>query len=834
MLKLDLNGRWKMKNTLESEWITGTVPGSVYSDLLKAGKIEDPFYRDNEDKTREISRFDFEYGRKFNIGSDLLECDRIILQCDGLDTLAEISINGHRVGEACNMHRFYEFDIKDRLLSGENDIHILFRSPINYIEKKQKEFPLWGSKETIDGFPHIRKAHYMLGWDWGPQLPDMGIWRNISIKGYKRGRLKDVYIVQKHEESKVSLDINVSREDFFVPGGAAEGPEDCRPRRLPVVEVFVKAPDGTLMTKKVYCTEKEGPILVDIENPQLWWPNGYGEQPLYGVKVVLSEDGEALDDKTYKIGLRKISVRREKDKWGESFEFNVNGISIFAMGADYIPEDNLLSRCSKEKTEKLIKDCARANFNCLRVWGGGIYPEDYFFDLCDQYGLMVWQDFLYACAAYNLTEDFADNVKKEAEDNVRRIRHHACLGLWCGNNEMEWAWASWKKIAKDPKLKTDYLKLFEILLRRVVEENDPESFYWPSSPSSGGCFEAPADGKRGDVHYWDVWSPQNPITVSRNVCFRFVSEFGFQSFPERRTIDSFTLPQDRNPFARIMEKHQKNLDHNSWIIHSISNHFKYPGDFDSLLYASQILQAEAIRYGVEHWRRNRGRCMGVLFWQLNDCWPAVSWSSIDYFGRWKALHYSALRFFAPVLLSVLDAGRKAEFHITNETLEKVGGRVEWKLRDHSSGVIKAGSTDIEAVPLHSAKVCEEDFSDEIADAETAGKTYLEYAFITDAGICAGKGTVLFVKPKHFEFLDPRIKVEVVEKTDGFLFEVRAEAYAKFVHLALSDIDCVFSDNYFDLSADEVKTVKLKKADMPGPIDAGQVQKQIVIKSVFSI
>lgn len=844
MLKIDLNGTWKFRNTKESDWIEGKVPGSVCHDLLVAGRSEDPFYRDNEDKIREVSRFDFEYKRSFNVDAGLLDFDKVFLHCCGLDTLAEIRINEKTVGRTDNMHRTYEFDIKDVLVTGENSIHIRFSSPINFIEKKQKEFPLWGSKETIDGFPHIRKAHYMLGWDWGPQLPDMGIWRDISILGYKKGRLKDIYFEQLHGKDSVLLETKALVEKFDSVNstdGTNHSMENCR------VIVYITSPDGDTFTQETDCSNhayyanKEFKITTRIDNPELWWPNGYGNQPLYSVKVALYHDNYVLDEKDFRIGLRELKIVRNKDKWGESFEFNINGISIFVMGANYIPEDNLLARCSRQRTEKLIKDCVKANFNCLRVWGGGIYPDDYFYDLCDEYGLLVWQDFLFACAAYNMTDEFAENIRKEAEDNIRRLRHHASLALWCGNNELEVAWANWD-IYKDPKLKTDYVKQFEILLRQVVEENDPQRLYWPSSPSSGGCFEDPEAADRGDVHYWDVWHGQKPITEYRKTAFRFVSEFGFQSFPESRTIESFTLPEDRNVYSRIMEKHQKNLTTNSRIMYHMSELFQLPKDFDSILYASQVLQAEAIKCAVEHWRRDRGRCMGALYWQLNDCWPAVSWSGIDYFGRWKALHYYAVRFFAPVLLSVLDNDKNAELFITNETRERVSGRIEWKLRDHMSRILRSGSREFEAASLTSVKVCEEDFTKDIPDGETARKVYLEYSLhnmgtflnLRNSETVLNMGTVLFVKPKHFEFLDPDIQAEVTEEPDKYLISLTAKAYARSVQLALKDTDCVFSDNYIDLSAKETRVIALEKDRISGSPDLEEIRRQLLTRSVFDI
>lgn len=818
MHRIDLNGSWQMKKTTSHEWIDAKVPGSVVTDLLNAGLIDDPFYRDNEDQAREIASYDYEYKRNFQIDGNLLSCSKVILRCEGLDTLTDIRINGQLIVSTNNMHRTYEFDVKDVLKEGENDIHITLYSPTQYISKKHKETPLWGVPEAIPGYPHLRKAHCMFGWDWGPQIPDLGIFRNISIQGYEYGRLDDVYISQNHKDNEVLLDIRVSHTKWDI--------EDL------TVEAVVIGPDGESYSAKIDQCRPTEHIKLSITDPKLWWPNGYGDQPLYQVKVLLKKENDLLDSWEGNIGLRTIEVRREKDQWGESFEFNVNGVSIFAMGADYIPEDSLLPRRSPERTERLIKDCVEANFNCIRVWGGGYYPDDYFFDLCDKYGLIVWQDFMFACAVYEMTDEFAENIKQEAIDNIKRIRHHACLGLWCGNNEMELAWVEWN-FPKTAKLRTDYIKQFEILLSQVAKETDPNTFYWPASPSSGGGFEDPNNENMGDVHYWDVWHGLKPFTDYRNYYFRFVSEFGFQSFPSLKTVKSFTLPEDRNIFSYVMEKHQKNAGANGKILYYLSENFKYPKDFDSLLYTSQVLQGIAIKYGVEHWRRHRGRCMGAIYWQLNDCWPVASWSSIDYFGRWKALHYFAKRFFAPVLLSAKEEGTGVELYLSNEKMEPVSGTILWKLRNNTSKVIREGSLQVD-VPALSSALCETlDFSDLLKDKKDMRETYLEFSFLQD-GELISSGTVIFTKDKYFEYLDPAIKAEVREREDAFVIQLRSEAFARYVELDLKDGDCKFSDNYFDLSAGELREILVKKESLSSDMDLKTFTDNLKVRSIYDI
>lgn len=818
MFRLTLNGQWKFRQIGNENWFEAEVPGSVFHDLLATGKIEDPFYRENEYKAREIASRDYEYFKEFSADSELLDKDRIILYCEGLDTLADIYLNDVLIGSVNNMHRIYEFDIKSLLIAGKNSLRVVFHSPIKYIEEKNAENPLWGSGDAIAGFPHIRKGHSMFGWDWGPQIPDSGIWRSIAIIGSGADRLEDIYITQRHQKGRVTLDIRARIA--------------CVPKDEHVIRVVLTAPDGKTIVQQVRPVGKEEHILLQIDRPELWWPNGYGAQPLYDVGIELRRAGDLLDERSYRVGLRTIGVRREKDSWGESFEFVINGVSIFAMGADYIPEDSLLPRCSRERTEKLIKSCVAANFNCLRIWGGGYYPEDYLYDLCDQYGLLVWQDFMFACAEYELTDEFAENIVTEARDNIIRLRHHASLAIWCGNNEMETAWVNWG-FPKTQKRRGHYTMMFEELLPRAVSEFDPETFYWPSSPSSGGGFDDPNDENRGDVHYWEVWHGLKPFTDYRKFHFRFVSEFGFQSFPGRKTVESFTLPEDRNIFSYVMENHQKNGSANGKILFYLSDNFKYPKDFDSLLYTSQILQAEAIKYGVEHWRRNRGRCMGAIYWQLNDCWPVASWASIDYFGRWKALHYFARRFFAPVILTACEEECSAALHVSNESMREFSGELRWQLRDARSNILKSGSASVVALPLSSKEICDLDFSAELSDRQTRRETYLEYTLWHGEEYISG-GTLLFVKNKHFEFVRPEIAVTVEESDDQFLIRLCSKAYARYVGLDLTFADCIFEDNYFDLSAGDTKLIRVKKDDLSMSLTAEEFKSQLQIRSIVDL
>ena len=635
-MKKDLGGQWKLKILgdnvfgISEEWMPAQVPGSVYSALLALDKMPDPHYRDNELQAVKLMENDFVYETSFQAEPELLAADALFLCFDGIDTLADIYLNDTLLGHTENMHRAWEFDIKSLAKLGENQLRVVIYSPTKYIKEENEKVYTGGVSEAMAGYPHLRKAHCMFGWDWGPRLPDAGLFRPVYLKAVNVAEIDGVYVKQQFEGMSISK-IQTDAEGRKYVAVRADSVYlrfqiDVKKYGVPEeVQAFVKveAPDG-----QVY--EQEGDGAVYIANPQLWWPNGYGKQPLYTVKVeLLNSEGKVIDIWKRRIGLRTMTMNTGADQWGEKFCHQVNGVDVFAMGADYIPEDNLLSRVTYDRTRSLLEDAAGANHNCIRVWGGGYYPEDFFYDICDELGLMVWQDFMFSCSSYELDEDFEENIKEEVRQNVRRIRHHACLGLWCGNNEMEDQVIN-RSWSPSQKQVYDYIKIFEFIIPKVVKEEDPHTFYWPSSPSSGGNFNEPQAENSGDAHYWDVWHGNKPFTEYRKFAFRYLSEFGFQSYPCLKTVEAFTEEKDRNIFSRVMEMHQRNAAANGKILNYLSAMYQYPKDFDSLLYASQLLQADAIRYGVEHFRRHRGQCMGTVVWQLNDIWPVASWASIDY------------------------------------------------------------------------------------------------------------------------------------------------------------------------------------------------------------
>ncbi len=831
-----LHNGWRMRQAGTADWKEAVVPGTVYTDLLRNGDMEDPFWKDNEEEALLLMEQDYEYETRFDCGQELLAKDRVLLRFDGLDTSADVYLNGAHLGSPCSMHRIWEYDVKQLLKEQGNSLAVVLHSPNKYIREAFKKCRTLGNDDTLEGFVHMRKAHYMFGWDWGAHLPDAGIFRPVTLLGVDRGRIESVRISQNHHRAEclkvakagedagveVTLRLQVVEETAGVTDGVPKvidvtgGADFAGCGQHISYSVTLTAPDGS---EKVY---EDSPEAVRVENPRLWWPNGYGEQNLYTVKVTLYTEGgcfaengkRVIDTWERRIGLRTMTMRRQKDEWGESFAHEVNGVAVFAMGADYIPEDHLLGRVTPETTRKLLETAKFSNFNAIRVWGGGYYPDDWFYDICDELGLMVWQDFMFACAVYELTPEFEANIRQEFIDNVKRLRHHASLGLWCGNNEMELFVSERNEWLTKASEVRDYFLMFERIIPEIVREYDPDTFYWPASPSSGGCLDEPNDPDRGDTHYWAVWHGNKPFSEYRKYFFRYASEFGFQAFPAIKTIETFTDdPKDMNPFSRIMEKHQRQYSANGKIMGYMQQTYLYPNDFNTFVYASQLLQADAIRYGVEHFRRNRGRCMGAIYWQLNDCWPVVSWASVDYRGRYKALQYYAKRFFAPLMISCEEQGmmsaeanmnrehftfeKSIRLNVANETRADQQVEVRWQLRNPRAEILRQEKQSLTVPALTSV------WLDKVLLPEAdLWSEYVSYGLYQN-GKLLSEGTVNFSYPKYFKYENPALSCTV----EGDEIIVSAKAYAKSVEIQNETEDLILSDNYFDLNADE-KRVKI--------------------------
>ncbi|MBP6786117.1 MAG: glycoside hydrolase family 2 protein [Candidatus Promineofilum sp.] len=810
-----LTGAWQFRQAGTEAWLPATVPGGVHTDLLALGRIPDPFAGDNETRVQWVAAADWEYRLRF-AAAELLSQSHVRLVCDGLDTLATVSLNGRLLGQTDNMFRQYRWDVGPLLRAGENELLIAFASPVQYIAGKQARRRLPGVSQAIPGGPHLRKAPCQFGWDWGPQLPPIGIWQDIRLEGSGDARLGDVHLRQRHADGAVTVSAAVALE-----AGTDEGV---------TARLHITAPDGAeFVAESAVSVARAATIELIVDQPQLWWPNGYGEQPLYAATVSLHQGDATLDERHYRLGLRTIELRQEEDEWGRSFEFWVNDVPVFAKGSNWIPADSFPTRITTEHLETLIRAAADTHQNMLRVWGGGFFEEERFYDLCDRYGILVWQDFIFSCSVYPLDDPaFLENVKIEVEENVRRLRHRASLALWCGNNEMEQGWVDWGWNRPEfADLKAAYDRFFHHTLPAWCAAADPDTTYWPSSPSSDVPFELPNGQQQGDAHYWDVWHGRQPFTAYRKQFPRFMSEFGFQALPPLATIRTYADELDWNMTSYVMEQHQKNASGNSLMVGQMLDTFRLPRDFSSLVYLSMVLQAEGIRYGVEHWRRHRDRVAGTLYWQLNDCWPVASWSSLDYFGRWKALHYAARRFYAPVLLSIEDDPPRQAVSVTNDQRQAWLGSISWSLETLDGAVLAAGDAPLRAAPLTTTHIDTPDLAGYVTADNRRQLIFI--AGLWQDGRSVAWQTAYLAPTKHLELVDPQITTTCSGDADQLHVEVRGRSLARLVELSLDGADVVFSDNYFDLPAGRAVTVTCSRP--PGWTDS-QAEQALQVRSVF--
>ena len=791
---------WKMDFD-KYKGLNCTPPCDMYSILYDYGYIDDPYYGANEEGLTSLSRQDAIFYSEFSLSQEELKCEKIDLTFFGVDTICEVYFNDTPLGKIQNMHRMYEYDVT-ALAKEKNVIKLHIKAPIPYFEKMEASHHLYTNGDTIPGAAHLRKALYMSGWDWAPKLPNMGIFRPVAVRCYNTDKLGDVSIIQHHKGDFVRLDVSCTTKH-----NSSKVTIDC------IV-------DG----QKITLENGKGEIV--IKNPRLWWPNGYGKQELYHIEFLMYENDTLIDKVEKDIGLRTLTLSQEKDEYGQEFCFKVNGVKIFAMGANYVPIDILLSRITKDRVENLIKDCIFANFNCIRVWGGAFYPEDYFYDLCDKYGLIVWQDFMVACANVWLTDEMEKEFIEEATYNVKRIRHHACLGLLCGNNEMEEAVCYWEDAdGNDPLVRKDYLRLYEEILPSICKEHAPYISYTPSSPTSGGGFDDPKDYTRGDVHFWNVWNGDCEFDEYRRHKFRFCSEYGFESLPSMKTIKEFCPLDEMNLLSYTMESHQKHWHGNVKLIRYLAERYLMPKDLETTVYATQLNQATAIQYGVEHFRRCRGYTMGSIYWQLNDTWPVASWSSLDYFGRYKALHYFAKRFYQGIALGLFNESDKITINVSNETMCNFSGYIKYGVmkNDFSSVSFSVKQVSVDALSSKdTVSVTNEEFNGSF------DKYFFAELYDNDNNLIA-RSTELGTKPKYFKFLKPDIKIEARNGDNGVYLTFKSSVLAKNVFVSFDGLDVYLSDNFFDLSSKEPFTIFVKT-----DLSTTELMSKISLMSVYDI
>jgi beta-mannosidase len=814
-LTVPLDHGWQFRQAVASQpeeqgWLPATVPGDVHLDLLANKKIADPFFRDNESKLQWIEKEAWEYSLNFDADAALLKRDHIDLVFDGLDGACEVWLNGQKLLNADNSFRIWRVPVKGNLHAGKNHLWILFYSPIKAAALVAATDP-WREKTKVDEKTYIRKPAYEYGWDWGPRFVTSGVWKPVRLEGWDKARIADFAIRQRDVSKEVAhLDAE------FTVESAADGPA-----RISVSYEGTGLPiAGAMPSVAVNATLHKGSntvtLPIEIKNPRLWFPAGYGNQDRYDFNAALTAGQSLADKRKITTGLRSIVLRRDPDKWGRSFELVVNGIPVFAKGADVIPFDSFPNRVKTADYRRILESARDANMNMIRHWGGGYYETDEFYSIADELGIMVWQDFMFGNDWQPGTYAFKQNIEAEAEDQVRRLRNHPSIVLWCGNNETESAmsWAPRPALPMEVKYQMwqDYLTEFSGILPRVVARLEPEIPYWPSSPSAD--YEAKSDNyQTGDAHIWDVWHGRVPFSTYETHHARFVTEYGFQSFPELRTVESFTQPEDRaNIFTPAMLAHQKNNEGNDIIHNYLLKDYPEPKDFSSFLYVSQVLQAEGIKIGAEHFRRSRPQTMGSIFWQLNDCWPVASWSSIDYYGRWKALQYYARRFYAPILVSPHVEDGAVKVYIVSDKTEAAKTTLRVRLMDFTGKVLLEESKQVAVEALASKAYLEwplKKLTD--AGAHDLSRVFVEAELSEDKDLLSRNLTYISpVKEVHLPVAPLQANLSPAP-AKTFRVRVSSPVLARSVYLSFGELDATVSDNYFDLLPGETAVIQVQSS-----------------------
>jgi beta-mannosidase len=817
-LTISVNSGWQFREAGKDKWYPASVPGCVHTDLLNNKLIDDPFYRDNEKKLQWIGKTDWEYQTTFSVTAEMLGRKNLELIFEGLDTYANVFLNDEPLISTDNMFRTWRVDAKRLTKPGANILRIRFRSPINEIlpimAKMNYELPA-GNDQGEKTSPHTRKAPYQYGWDWGPRFVTSGIWRPVVLEAWDNARIADLHLLPREIRADVA---NLTAEVEVVAGANTEA-----------TIVVDNLTDKTVAAqRRVSLTPGTNRVAFDfaIPHPALWWPNGLGAHPLYTFKARLLINGKPVDEATKRTGLRALELRQQRDESGKSFTFVINGVPVFAKGGNWIPADSFPTRITKDKYRELLGSVRDTNMNMLRVWGGGIYESDDFYDLCDEMGILVWQDFMFGCSLYPGDQAFLDSVRQEANDNVKRLRNHPSIVIWVGNNEIESGWFHWGWKEKLPaRLWEDYLKVFYGVLPEVCRSLDPSRSYWPSSPSSN-LEDDPESQKMGDLHYWQVWHASAPFTEYEKQFPRFMTEYGFQSFPQIETVSTYTVPADRDIKSPVMMAHQRHPRGNQLIREYMLREYPEPKDFESFLYVSQVLQAEGIKIGAEHLRRIMPHNMGSLFWQIDDCWPVASWSSIDYTGRWKALQYYARRFYGDILLSPHEENGNLNFYVVSDRLQSTPAQLQVSLLDFEGHTLWNRQQDIQVVALKSKS-----YLTVPSDLILAGKDP-KGAFLFAELLVDGKPVAHnehFFQPfKSLLLPRPHISAEVVRTRAGFRITLSADKLARAVYLSSPYAEGFFADNYFDLIPGRKVEVEFRTR---GPVTLTGFRKLLTIRSL---
>lgn len=809
---IELNKSWEFTDSESENWLSAKVPGCVHSDLLRHKKIEDPFYRLNEHNVQWVDKKDWIYKTSFNVSDKKFNKNRIQLVFKGLDTHADVFLNGKEILKADNMFREWIVEVKDYVVKGENELKIYFHSPIKVGLDKYDNYPhiVHSSANDLAEIgkvpgnkwvsPHLRKPGYHFGWDWGPRLVTSGIWETVYLKSFDSAQINDVRIVQSEvKKEKASL--------------IAEYEVESNRKGEAILKIWI---DNILESeKKVKLIKGINQLNVDfkIDNPKLWWTNGLGSQYLYNIRAELNVDGN-IDSKSINTGIRTVELVREKDSIGTSFYFKLNGHPVFMKGANYIPNDVFLDRVTPEKYEEVILRAKECNYNMLRIWGGGIYEKDIFYDLCDKHGILVWQDFMFACNMYPGHPEYLESVRQEAIYNIKRLRNHACIAMWCGNNEVLAAWKGWgwdrKTKKEDPAGNKAqwkaYKDIFLDVLPNAVKKYDPQRFYWASSPQAGDTIKANLTD--GDDHYWAVWGGAGAefFTYKTNIA-RFMSEYGFQAFPDISTVKKYTVKEDWDIYSEVMKSHQRSYVGNKQIAKYMDRDYRKPKDFESFLYVGQVLQAEGIRMAMESHRVAMPKNMGSLFWQHNDCWPVASWSSTDYYGKWKALQYFTKKAFQDIIVVSEEVEGIINTSVVSDRHKAVKAKLLNKVVDFQGKVLWEDSNNIIIKPNTSLGYFSFEREKMVSNKNLTNSLLVSEVYIDDKLYTSN--TYYFKPVKDLEL--PQNKVMYTISRDGeyveYLFST--EELAKNLYISIEGYDGNFSDNFFDLLPGEKKIVRIK-------------------------
>ena len=821
---LSLNGDWLLKGYNEQEgekenaflsevdessWIKANVPGVVHLDLIKNKQIPDPFFGLNELEVSWVEEKDWWYRKKFLVEKELLSHDRVELVFEGLDTFATVWLNGKEIAKFSNMFHEHTIDIKNYLKEGENLLVVKFDSPKRVLENEYNKRSIKLGAAFYPPVVYGRKAQYSFGWDWGPRLPTSGIWRNIAIRAYNICKIESFYFSSSFSSDlKVAnIKVNVSLEAF-------------KEEKVNVsVRIFGFGEDQTKSETRSL-TKGLNNLTFDftVSNPKLWWPNGYGEQNLYNLEIKVESGSEVLDEIKRKVGIRKIEVVQEKDEEGKTFYFKVNDVPIFCKGADWVPADSFLPRVSRAQYDYLLSKAKEANMNMIRVWGGGVYEDEAFYELCDEKGILIWQDFMFACGEYPEEEWFFNLVKEEAEKVVKRLRNHACIAIWCGNNENNWGYkAHWFGVKDKFYGETIYHKI----LPEVCSRLDPSTLYWPSSPFGG---EDPNSQSEGDRHSWDVWSGLKDYTEYLKDNGRFISEFGFQSLPSLKTIYKFTSREDRYFQSKVVEHHNKQVGGPERLLLFLSMHFKLPSTLERFVYLTQVNQGEALKTGIEHWRRRKFKTGGALIWQLNDCWPVASWSLIDYYNELKASYYYVKRAFDPLNISLLVREDEVEVWVVNDFLESKNGKVRLLLYSIDGKKLAEREVEVNIKPNSSTLLLKQNLKEFGYDKSFSG---LVAGVLEVKGCYARYDTVLLEKLKYIELPKPKLKLKIEKLSEKkYKLTISANKFVKSCEVRLKGLNATFSDNFFDLIPNLKKEVVV---DLERPTSKAEIKKRLSLR-----